>query len=58
MGVSAGRRGRTRKGAVDRSIGVLRFDELDGTMAAVLSSYECHPTVSLEGDWIDADYPG
>ena len=43
---------------VDRSVGVLRFDRLDGMTEAILFSYGCHPSVSLQGDWLGPDYVG
>jgi neutral ceramidase len=45
-------------GTVDREVGVLRFDTLDGRPVAVLFSYGCHPTVGGPGDWLGPDYPG
>lgn len=45
-------------GDVDSTVGVLRFDALDGTVAAVLFSYGCHPTVAGPSDWLSPDYPG
>lgn len=43
---------------VDRSVGILRFDGLDGATEAILFSYGCHPSVSLQGDWLGPDYVG
>jgi neutral ceramidase len=45
-------------GVVDREIGVLRFDSLEGETLAVLFGYGCHPTVAGPTRWIGPDYPG
>lgn len=45
--------------AVDRDVGVLRIDRLDGSMLAVLVSYACHPVVvGPEDAGVNPDYPG
>jgi hypothetical protein len=43
---------------IDREIGVLRFEALDGGTAAVLFSYGCHPTVGGNTRFIGPDFPG
>ncbi|MCC2685625.1 MAG: hypothetical protein K0R75_2524 [Paenibacillaceae bacterium] len=43
---------------IDREIGVLRFDALDGGTAAVLFSYGCHPTVGGNTRFMGPDFPG
>lgn len=45
--------------AVDRDVGVLRVDRLDGSTLAVLVSYACHPVVvGPEDAAVNPDYPG
>jgi len=51
--------GQNPEGAIDRSVGVLRIDGLDGTPLACIVNHQTHP-VSQTGqvDHISADYPG
>jgi hypothetical protein len=51
--------GRNPGGAIDRSVGVLRIDSVDGAPLACIVNHQTHP-VSQSGqvDHISADYPG
>ena len=51
--------GQNPTGAIDRTVGVLRIDGLDGTPLASIVNFQTHP-VSQTGqvDHISADYPG
>jgi hypothetical protein len=51
--------GRNRQGPVDRTVRVLRFDDLSEKPLAVLVHYSCHPTImAWENRWFTPDYPG
>jgi neutral ceramidase len=57
-GVAVNRRKR-ELGPVDEQLGVMRIDDAQGTVRAVLMNYSCHPVAAH--DWenlITADYPG
>ena len=44
---------------VDRDVGVLRLDRLDGTTMAVVANYACHPVVvGPEDPGVNPDFPG
>jgi len=44
---------------VDRDVGVLRVDRLDGTTLAVVANYACHPVVvGPEDPAVNPDFPG
>ena len=44
---------------VDRDVGVLRIDRLDGTTMAVVVNYACHPVVvGPEDPGVNPDFPG
>ena len=44
---------------VDREVGVVRFDRLDGTTLAVVANYACHPVVvGPEDPAVNPDFPG
>ncbi len=44
---------------VDRDVGVLRIDRLDGTTLAVVVNYACHPVVvGPEDPGVNPDFPG
>lgn len=44
---------------VDREVGVVRLDRLDGTMLAVIANYACHPVVVGPEDLaVNPDFPG
>ncbi len=51
--------GQNPGGAIDRTVGVLRIDDLQGTPLATVVNFQTHP-VSQTGrtDHISADYPG
>ena len=47
------------KGAVDREVRVVRFDDLDGNPVATVVNYACHPTIMAHlNRLITPDYPG
>lgn len=51
--------GRNPGGVVDRTVRVLRFDELDETPLATIVHYACHPTtVGWDSKLATPDYPG
>ena len=50
---------RDPKGPMDPDVGVLRFEDLENNVKAVLYNFTCHPTVlSAENLLFSADYPG
>lgn len=51
--------GQNPAGAIDRAVGILRIDGIDGTPLACMVNFQTHP-VSQTGqvDHISADYPG
>ena len=51
--------GRNPGGAIDRSVGVLRMDSVDGAPLACVVNHQTHPVSQTgEVDHISADYPG
>jgi hypothetical protein len=51
--------GRNWNGIADPTVGVLRFDDLDGTPVATIVHYSCHPTtMAWENKLFTPDYPG
>ena len=47
------------EGFVDREVRVLRLDDLDGNLVAVVVNYACHPTIMAHlNALITPDYPG
>lgn len=51
--------GRNWQGPVDRTVGVVRFDNLDEKPVATLVHYACHPTtMAWQTDRFTPDYPG
>lgn len=57
-GIGANRRD-PEKGVVDKSVGVIRIDDIRGNPIAVLMNYACHATVlGHDNLLISADYPG
>lgn len=49
---------RTFRGPVDREVGVVRMDRLDGSPLAVLVNYACHVTIIGTRPSFSADFPG
>jgi len=57
-GVAVNRRD-VESGSVDTDVGVIRIDNSDGEMMAVLMNYSCHPVASHNyKNLVSADYPG
>jgi hypothetical protein len=51
--------GRNWQGNVDRTVRVVRFDNLKEEPVAVIVHYACHPTImAWENQWFTPDYPG
>lgn len=51
--------GRNWQGVVDRTVLLVRFDDLDEKPVAVVVHYACHPTImAWENQWFTPDYPG
>jgi hypothetical protein len=51
--------GRNWAGPVDRTVGVLRIDDLEGRPVCTVLNYACHPIVlGPENNLISPDYPG
>jgi neutral/alkaline ceramidase-like enzyme len=51
--------GRNWQGIVDRTVLLVRFDDLDEKPVAVVVHYACHPTImAWENQWFTPDYPG
>ena len=51
--------GRNWQGNVDRTVRVVRFDNLNEEPVAVIVHYACHPTImAWENQWFTPDYPG
>lgn len=51
--------GQNLEGAIDRAVGVLRVDGLDGTPIACVVNFQTHPvSQASRTDHISADYPG
>jgi neutral ceramidase len=51
--------GRNWQGNVDRTVRVVRFDNLAEEPLAVIVHYACHPTImAWENQWFTPDYPG
>lgn len=51
--------GRNPDGPVDRSVRVVRIDDLDEAPVATLVHYACHPTtIGWQSQWATPDYPG
>ncbi len=51
--------GRNWDGPVDRTVRVVRFDDLDEQPLAVIVHYACHPTImAWDNQWFTPDYPG
>lgn len=56
---TVGKNRRVLGGVIDPDVPVLRFQRRDGTVAAVLTSYACHPvTLGPDNRLATADYPG
>lgn len=56
---TVGRNRRVPGGPIDPAVPVLRFQRPDGTVAALLLSYACHPVTLGPGNLLaTADYPG
>jgi len=56
---SIGANRRDPKGPMDSNVGVLRVEDLNGDVKAVLYNFTCHPTVlGAENLLFTADYPG
>jgi hypothetical protein len=56
---TVGRNRRVPGGVIDPAVPVLRFQRPDGTVAALLVSYACHPVTLGPGNLLaTADYPG
>jgi len=56
---TVGKNRRIAGGVIDPDVPVLRFARHDGTVAAVLTSYACHPvTLGPDNLLATADYPG
>jgi Neutral/alkaline non-lysosomal ceramidase, N-terminal len=51
--------GRNWQGNVDRTVRVVRFDDLNEIPVALIVHYACHPTImAWENEWFTPDYPG
>ena len=51
--------GRNWDGDVDRTVRVVRFDDLNEEPVAVVIHYACHPTImAWQNQWFTPDYPG
>jgi len=51
--------GRNWEGPVDRTVRVIRFDDLSEKTVAVVVHFACHPTImAWENKWFTPDYPG
>ena len=51
--------GRNWQAPVDRTVRVIRFDDLDEQPVAVIVHYACHPTImAWENEWFTPDFPG
>ena len=51
--------GRNSEGNVDRTVRVVRFDDLGEEPIAVIVHYACHPTImAWQNQWFTPDYPG
>ena len=51
--------GRNWAGPVDRTVRVVRVDDLDEKPVAVIVHYACHPTImAWENEWFTPDFPG
>ena len=51
--------GRNWAGPVDRTVRVVRVDDLDEQPVAVIVHYACHPTImAWENEWFTPDFPG
>lgn len=51
--------GRNPKGSVDRTVKVIRFDDLNQAPVAVVLHYACHPTImGWQNQLVTPDYPG
>jgi hypothetical protein len=51
--------GRNWDGPVDRTVRVVRFDDLDENPLATIVHYACHPTfMAWDNQWFTPDYPG
>jgi hypothetical protein len=51
--------GRNWDGDVDRTVRVVRFDDLNEKPVAVIIHYACHPTImAWQNQWFTPDYPG
>jgi hypothetical protein len=51
--------GRNWDGPVDRTVRVVRFDDLDENPLATIVHYACHPTImAWDNQWFTPDYPG
>lgn len=51
--------GRNWQGTVDRTVRVIRFDDLEENPVAVIVHYACHPTImAWQNQWFTPDYPG
>jgi hypothetical protein len=51
--------GKNWDGAVDRTVRVVRFDNLDEKPLATIVHYACHPTImAWDNQWFTPDYPG
>ena len=47
------------QGDVDRTVRVVRFDDLNEKPVAVVVHYSCHPTImAWQNQWFTPDYPG
>jgi hypothetical protein len=51
--------GRNPEGNVDRTVTVVRFDDLSEQPVAIMVHYACHPTImAWQNQWFTPDYPG
>jgi hypothetical protein len=51
--------GRNWQGEVDRTVRVVRIDDMSERPLAVIVHYACHPTImAWENQWFTPDYPG